>query len=229
MKRILLSVIVSIVLLAAVFTGCSGADKTVSTVKATEAQYTDEKGVGYNESADGKLYVSSFSNNASKLKIPPQVKGKKVTEIGRSSLKMNKLKSLELPDTIEKIDDYAFAFSRTLESVNIPDSVREIGTNAFAGCVKLKEIKLPKNLETIGMFSFDATALKTISIPKSVKEIKEYAFAECKSLNNITFNSKNTKIADTVFNNSPKVKITAPKNSTAVKLAKSKGIDYKIK
>jgi hypothetical protein len=220
----------AILMFSAVFSGCSGGNtKSISTIKATEPKYKDENGIGYNADKEGKLTISTFKGSKTDIKIPSKYKGKKVTTVGRSSFKMAKIKSVTVPDTVTKIDDYAFAFSRELEKVVLPDSVKSIGTNAFAGCIKLKEIKLPKKLKTLGMYSFDASGLREITIPKSVKKVDEYAFAECKYLKSAKFNSADTKIADTAFNRSIDVIITAPKNSKAIKFAKDKNIEYKVK
>lgn len=231
MKRIITVLLVSIIAITPIITGCSGETKTntISTIKPTEPQYRDKLGIGYNETKDGTLTISTFKNGKSDLKIPSEYKGKKVTEIGKSSFKMAELKSVTIPSSVTKLNNYAFAFSRSLEKVTIPDSVKEINVNAFAGCVKLKNVKLPKNLEKIGMFSFDATAIKEITIPKKVKEIGEYAFAECRFLKNVTFKSKNIKIAKTAFNKSENVVIIAPKGSKAIKFAESHNIKHKIK
>lgn len=217
-------------MLTAVFTGCSDSStSTVPTVKPTEPKYVDKNGIGYIESKDGTLTVSTFKGDKKDLKIPSEYKGKKIKEVGRSSFKMTKLKSVTIPDTVTNIDAYAFGFSRDLEKVIIPDSVKNIESNAFSGCIKLSGVKLPKKLKTIGTFSFDATALKNVTIPKSVKKVSEYAFAECKDLKKVTFNGSDTEIADNAFDRSINVSVTAPKNSKAIKFAKSKGIDYKIK
>ncbi len=233
MKRIIIAFSILCVLLTAVFTGCSqngnNTTNTISTIKATEPELKDENGIGYNSASDKSLTISQFTGSNSNLKIPSEYKGKKVTEVGRSSFKMKNITSVTIPETVTKIDNYAFAFSRELEKAVIPDSVKEIGTNAFAGCIKLKEVTLPKKLEKLGAFAFDATAIEKITIPKKVKKIEDYTFAECGSLKEVVFNSKDTEIADTAFNKSINIKITAPKNSKAVEFAESNGIDYRTK
>ncbi len=229
MKKLTFTLILIALIAVCPLAGCSGETKTASLPTATQAQYTDKNGIGYNEQGDKTLVISDFKDGKKNIEIPSEYKGKKVKEVGRSSFKMSKVKSVTIPDGVEKIDDYAFAFSTTLEKITIPDSVTIIGTNAFSGCSNLKEIKLPKNLKTIGMYSFDASGLKKIEIPKSTKKIDEYAFAECRFLEEVIINGKNTEIANTAFNTSTEVKITAPKNSKAQAFAKSKGIEFSNK
>ena len=109
------------------------------------------------------------------------------------------METLVIPDSVEKIGYYAFAYCRNLKKVTIPDSVTTIAERAFEGCESLKEIRLPAGLTrieeftfflcwdlravhipegvtTIGKNAFDETALKKVQIPKSVMEIGRDAF-----------------------------------------------------
>lgn len=226
-----LFLILSLALILVFLAGCSSSEQknSISIPKATEAQYTDKNGVGYNEDENGALTVANFKNSKDTIAIPSKYKGKKVKEIGRSSFKMSKAKEITIPDTVTKIEDYAFAFSRNLEKITLPDTVTSIGNNAFSGCVNLKEIKLPKKLKSIGVFSFDATGLESVVLPKALKKVDEYSFAECLSLKSVTVKGKNTEIADTAFNKSTSVKITASKGSKAESFAKNNGIELTLK
>ena len=109
------------------------------------------------------------------------------------------METLTIPDSVTKIQDYAFAYCMNLSEVNIPDSVTFIGERAFEGCESLKKIELPKglteieeftfflcgNLRTvkipegvtrIGKNAFDGTDLRKVKLPESVKEIGEETF-----------------------------------------------------
>ena len=48
--------------------------------------------------------------------------------------------TLEVPDCIENIGDYAFSYYPDLTTVTIPSSVATISSNAFVGCPKLETI-----------------------------------------------------------------------------------------
>ncbi len=109
------------------------------------------------------------------------------------------METLTIPDSVTRIQSYAFAYCLNLEKVTIPDTVTSIGERAFEGCESLKEIRLPdkiteieeftfflcENLRTvkipegvtrIGKNAFDVTDLRKVRIPKNVKEIGEEAF-----------------------------------------------------
>jgi hypothetical protein len=45
-----------------------------------------------------------------------------------------------IPNTITRIDDYAFLNCPALTSISIPDSVKSIGCSAFEGCKSLTSI-----------------------------------------------------------------------------------------
>ena len=62
--------------------------------------------------------------------------------------------SIEIPNSVTKIGDGAFAGCTSLTSVKIPDSVTEIGWGAFWGCTRLTSIEIPDNVTKIGYYAF---------------------------------------------------------------------------
>ncbi|MDD5998131.1 MAG: leucine-rich repeat protein [Lachnospiraceae bacterium] len=79
------------------------------------------------------------------------------------------LKTLTLPEGLEKIDEWAFNGCSSLESVVIPTSVKAIENRAFADCSSLKTLTLPEGLEKLGKASFaGCKGLSSVNIPKSV-------------------------------------------------------------
>lgn len=48
--------------------------------------------------------------------------------------------SIQLPESLEIIDDYAFDFCEKLERIVIPSNVKKIGKGAFSLCTELKEV-----------------------------------------------------------------------------------------
>ncbi|HAJ96244.1 MAG TPA: hypothetical protein DCO72_00680 [Ruminococcus sp.] len=59
-----------------------------------------------------------------------------------------------LPEGLETIQRYAFAFSSRLCHVNIPESVQTIGDYAFFSCPNLETVTLSENCTEIGNFAF---------------------------------------------------------------------------
>ena len=119
-----------------------------------------------------------------------------------------KLKSVELPSTLERVGQSAFIECTALTEV-VLNSNAVIGKNAFSGCASLKkvtfkgsgsaaysleksafegaaaleEIKLTEGLETIGAFCFsDCSSLGTVYLPASLTKIEASAFCNVGAL-----------------------------------------------
>ena len=73
-------------------------------------------------------------------------------------------------------------------SLEIPDGVTSIGNFAFSGCISLTSITIPDGVTSIGEYAFiGCISLTSITIPDSVTSIGECAFAACGSLESINF------------------------------------------
>lgn len=75
----------------------------------------------------------------------------------------------------------------TLSSIQLPDSIESIQNNAFYGCTALSSISLSASLNTIGNSVFrDCSSLLSIVIPEAVTVIDDYTFYHCSALTSIT-------------------------------------------
>ena len=93
-----------------------------------------------------------------------------------------------IPDSVTKIDDYAFAYCDNLTSIEIPDGVTYIGNSAFRACSKLASIAIPDGVTSIGVDMCEScTSLNSVNIPASVTQIYGWAFEDCTSLSKINF------------------------------------------
>lgn len=82
---------------------------------------------------------------------------------------------------VTTIGIYAFTdpdhtFNTTLQSVNLPDSIQTIEEGAFHGCSSLYNITLPENLIEVKAGAFFSASLKTIEWPKSLTTVGYRAF-----------------------------------------------------
>ncbi|MBQ2988702.1 MAG: leucine-rich repeat domain-containing protein [Clostridia bacterium] len=97
----------------------------------------------------GFCKISDFNGADQTLVIPREKDGCTVKEIGIGAfLRKGCLKTVVLPDTVEKIDDMAFYECRALEEIVLPDGVTEIGYEAFGLCESLR-ICLGKNVREV--------------------------------------------------------------------------------
>lgn len=97
------------------------------------------------------------------------------------------IENLVIPYGVTEIKDYAFWYMhRQLKSVEIPDTVERIGRYAFLSCRNLKSVDIPDSVKYIGECAFDSTGLKgDIIIPESVDCIGGGAFVACYDLENV--------------------------------------------
>lgn len=94
--------------------------------------------------------------------------------------------SVNIPDSITSIGDYAFDYCRSLTSITIPDSVTEIGDYAFDYCDGLTSITIPDSVTEIGESAFSSCRrLTSITIPYSVTGIGHAAFYDCSGLRRV--------------------------------------------
>ncbi len=94
----------------------------------------------------------------------------------------------------------AFQNSETLSEIYIPESVRRIDSWAFSGCTSLAKVTIASGVEYIGSDAFrNCRAITGINIPDSVVNIGTYAFAGCTSLENIVFGKGLKTIGSSAF------------------------------
>lgn len=138
-----------------------------------------------------------------------------------------------LPETIKVICHDAFNGFRSVKSINIPEGVEKIGANAFDycsdlesltlpaingktlavyGCENLKELKFTGGPEVIGSVKH-CYELSTVKIPESVKKLGSFEYSGLTKIalrNTVTVSKRvfmqNTKLEKVVFKNKRTVK-----------------------
>lgn len=105
----------------------------------------------------------------------------------------------------------AYPAGKLLTTFKIPDSVEKIGDYAFYCVTKLTEVTLPDRassnniitvpgISTIGAYAFaDCPELLTIKLPKITSAVGEYAFSGCLKLRSFTFDTEKTTVTTTVI------------------------------
>lgn len=99
-----------------------------------------------------------------------------------------------IPNTVTKIENWAFDSCTDLDYIGIPSSVKNLGRSAFFGCSSLRSVVIPKSVKKISGLSFSyCTSLVSIIIPKSVVEIGQFMFSHCPSLKRIEWHNRHPK------------------------------------
>ena len=132
--------------------------------------------------------ITGYSGNATALYIPDEIDGHEVVAIG----------------------DRAFQNRTDLRTVMIPDSLEKIEFEAFYNCINLKIVDLSSNLTTIGYDVFgNCKSISKIEIPKSLKKfdgtwgsgtnLSYGAFGGCSNLKTVNFEAGSTIVCAALF------------------------------
>lgn len=179
-------------------------------------------------------YDTAGKEPSGDIKLPAVWQGKPVVGISGGFLSGNeKIRSIEIPDSVTSLENTAFAQCTNLQSVRlsknigeigdrtfkgtaltvieIPNSVKYIGQRAFEDCTSLHTVVLGAGVETIEMMAFQNTALESVQMPKSLRTIGESAFRGCTNLTAVTLNEGLTTLGICAFSGAPISTITLPK------------------
>lgn len=127
-----------------------------------------------------------------------------VTSIGGAFQECSTLRTVEIPNSVTKIGDYAFKGCTSIRSIKIPNAVTTIGKWAFERCTMLKSIEIPNSVTTIGDFAFEGcTTLNNVKISESVMSIGKGAFRYCSALVTIEGLRPDIRMDADVFTFSP--------------------------
>ena len=112
------------------------------------------------------------------------------------------LLTVQLPQGITALGEYAFSSCSALTTVTLPETLTSIGNYAFRHCASLTSIDLPEGLTSIGNGAFtNCTALTPIDLPEGLKSIEPYTFYNCASLTSITLPDGLESIGNNAFTN----------------------------
>lgn len=148
-----------------------------------------------------------FRSECTDIVLPKDIK---VIEAG--AFAASDLESIEIPEGVTEIGDYAFYDCPNLRTVILPSTLMTLGKGAFANCPRLADINISgtgitvipekcfsgdSSLESLDLFgikevgseAFRATALTSLLLPEVVK-LAPYALAGMPWLTELTLNSE---------------------------------------
>ena len=76
-------------------------------------------------------------------------------EIGAHAFRGSIVKTVTLPTTVTKINDYAFDNCAALTGIEVNKGVTTIGSNAFSNCTSMSTVILPSTLTSLGVKAFN--------------------------------------------------------------------------
>ncbi|MBR2953856.1 MAG: leucine-rich repeat protein [Clostridia bacterium] len=108
-------------------------------------------------SGSGEMYFYTSSNtpwDTYKNYIKEVVINEGITTIGEYAFYKLYITGVTLPDSLIRIEDFAFSYCTKLTTVTIPDGVIQIDSYAFSNCTSLTSIMLPDSLNWINNNAF---------------------------------------------------------------------------
>ena len=160
----------------------------------------------YNTNDDGTYEITGIrliTNELVDVEIPSEIDGREVTGIAADAFKaINTIESVEIPEGIVYVGDYAFYGCTALESVELPKSLETIGKGAFEGCTALDELEIADGsaLKTVDNYAFkDCTALEFFSFSGAIAEVGDCAFMNCDAMTTVSLQANVKKLGAAAF------------------------------
>lgn len=134
----------------------------------------------YYEMTKDRVLITRFQGQASQVVVPEHIEDAPVTAIGKKAfLSRKNLRCLVLPETLEEVGDWAFAYCDGLEQVIMPVKAIRFGKAVFLECQGLKRIsdpegKLPAELLAAAVSAFEAYYLLDLQEVGSVEWLNKW-------------------------------------------------------
>lgn len=100
------------------------------------------------------IRIAEPLKNKKVVEIPSEIEGVPVIAIGdyafyhsrkilmAFTISTSKMEELIIPNTVERIEDFAFYQSRKLKTLELPESLKHVGNYAFASCTSLETLTI---------------------------------------------------------------------------------------
>ncbi len=149
---------------------------------------------------DSKTQTVVGGNVSGDLVIPAQIRGVEVRSIGGLAFQNESLlTSVSLPEGLVEIQYSAFNYCKNLVSVNLPSTLERIEDHAFRRTI-LGKIEIPQSLRYIGAYAFAYTRIDALVFPDTPLFLGQYAFSECRYFSEVKVPDTVT-LSDGVFSN----------------------------
>ncbi len=100
--------------------------------------------------------------------------------------RMKSWDTFNIPDDVESIQPFAFAYAENLVKINLPMLIEKVNAQAFANCVNVQEIFVSPNVTRIEERAFHNCAnLRIVNIPDTVTYIGTEAFYRCGAMKSV--------------------------------------------
>ncbi|MCL2053650.1 MAG: leucine-rich repeat domain-containing protein [Oscillospiraceae bacterium] len=103
----------------------------------------------------------------------------------RAFLNNKRLEKVDMPFSVNRIEDYAFDGCISLGSIPISENIVYIGAGAFRDCQSIVNFIIPSGVTAIYDDTFSKCGFEELHIGANIESIGERAFADCNNLRDI--------------------------------------------
>ena len=136
----------------------------------------------YHNITRSQISIDKYNGESKRINIPEKISGQEVVEIGEKAFSNNLIiEHIQLPDSILRINDFAFFGCRNLRIVKFGLGIRKIGDNAFAECESLQDIQIRSEMDCIGANAFTLSSIESVEI-NTIGDLREESFSLCSRL-----------------------------------------------
>ncbi len=184
-------------------------------VEARAVEYTEGDFV-YTVTDGGEATVTRYNGSEKSVVIPDTLSGHSVVEIGRNAFDSSGIKSVEIPDSVTKILNFAFSGCNSLTEIDLPDNVTVLAEGAFNNCTGLTSVVIPKTVTSSDAPFRGCINLKTASFEEGTTVICPGIFRICPGLESVEIPETVTEIGKNAFDSSGIKSIEIPDSVTKI-------------
>ena len=144
--------------------------------------------------AVGDNVLIKYSGSDTSVSVPEGI-----TRIAPHAFTGSKISSINLPESVYLIDDYAFADCVGLSDISLNEGLVSIGNGAFRGCKSLNGFVSPLSLQYIGQQAFRGSAISSAVLTGKGLNVSYNAFKGCDRLQYVLLSSEVGAIYDNAF------------------------------
>lgn len=100
-----------------------------------------------------------------------------IEEIGELAFSQTRIDTINIPASLKRMGDSAFAFTRWgMSSITLPEGLKDVYINCFRNAYGLERVVLPSTVDTIHSLAFHHSTVQEVNIPEGCDSIGFMAF-----------------------------------------------------
>lgn len=150
MKRLLSLLLAAVFVVAAVavIPAVSGSELYTDVKESSDGNWL------YVQNEDGSAKTTQYLGSETDVKLPEEIDGAPLTEIGAGTFYGSGIETVNIPSTVKTIGWWAFFNCESLTKVTIQPGVQKILFGAFINCLALYEVDIPSTVYRIDTDAF---------------------------------------------------------------------------